>query len=179
MRRLVRGILVGGIALMLACAGLIALHREELQYVVEHAIEIDAPADRVWAILADTAAYPQWNPYLLRIEGEMAPGRTIAVTLAQRTFREPLTVRPTLVHVSAPELRWQGRVGVPGLLDTDHSFVVETISPSRSRLVQREEFRGLLARFFRTRKPDMQAATHESFVKMNRALAARAEAGAP
>ena len=37
-------------------------------------IEIDAEPARVWAILMDFEAYPEWNPFITSIEGEQAVG---------------------------------------------------------------------------------------------------------
>ena len=37
-------------------------------------IEIHAPAERVWQVLTDFAAYPQWNSFIRRVEGEIRAG---------------------------------------------------------------------------------------------------------
>jgi uncharacterized protein YndB with AHSA1/START domain len=37
-------------------------------------IVIDAPAERVWEVLADLASYPEWNPRIRRASGELRAG---------------------------------------------------------------------------------------------------------
>jgi len=32
-------------------------------------IEIEAPTERVWGVLTDFAAYPEWNPFIRRVSG--------------------------------------------------------------------------------------------------------------
>jgi hypothetical protein len=83
------------------------------------------------------------------------------------------TLRPTVVEAQRGELlRWRGRVAIPGLLEADHSFVLEATSDSRTRLVQREHFRGLLVPFL---SGALDRGTLPAFALMNEALKRRAE----
>ncbi len=70
------------------------------------------------------------------------------------------------------ELRWIGRLPLPGLFSGEHIFAIEPIDPGRVRFVQREIFRGLLvpllSRFLDT-------AVRRGYEEMNRALKARSE----
>jgi hypothetical protein len=137
-------------------------------------IEIAAPADAVWAVLTDTAAYPDWNPFLRRIEGDLAPGARLRVRFAPPGGRQ-VTMRPRLLALDAPhELRWLGRLGVPGLFDGEHRFRIEPLAAGRVRFVQSEEFRGILVPLTRS----LLARTRAGFEAMNAALRSRAEAHA-
>ncbi len=37
------------------------------------AVDIDAPIEQVWAVMLDTAAYAEWNPFVVRAECETPP----------------------------------------------------------------------------------------------------------
>lgn len=53
------------------------------------AVEIRAPADRVWALLTDIERIPSWTPTILAISGTMAPGGALALVSSldpTRTF---------------------------------------------------------------------------------------------
>ena len=36
-------------------------------------VDIDAPIDRVWAVMLDTGAYDEWNPFVVRAECRTPP----------------------------------------------------------------------------------------------------------
>ena len=58
------------------------------RYAVER--RIDAPPERVWALLSDAAGYADWNDAVLSIEGSIEVGNTIelvSVVNPKRTFR--------------------------------------------------------------------------------------------
>lgn len=77
-------------------------------------MQIDATAADVWAAPTDTAAYPQWNPFLISSTGEIRVGSTLTDTL--RNHGSEMTFRPeVLVADPERELRWIGRFGVPGV----------------------------------------------------------------
>jgi hypothetical protein len=135
-------------------------------------IEIEAPAERVWAILMDFAAYPDWNPFILRLSGKPAVGSQLEVFI-QPPGGRGLTFRPTVL-VSEPnrEFRWLGRFLVKGLFDGEHSLRIEPLGPSRVTFVQDESFSGVLLPLLKS----TTGKSEEGFRQMNAALKARAEA---
>jgi hypothetical protein len=134
-------------------------------------IAIDAPPERVWAVLTDFAAYPDWNPFLRSISGELVAGARIDVRMtpgAGRAYR----FRPRLQAVVAGrELRWLGRAGVRGLFDGEHAFTLVPLAGGRTLLRQHERFSGLLVPLV----GGMLARTRRAFDAMNLALKERAE----
>jgi hypothetical protein len=69
------------------------------------------------------------------------------------------------------ELRWLGRLLVPGIVDGEHILRIESLDQARSRFTQAERFSGILVGLFRSTLDK----TELGFEQMNAALMARAE----
>jgi hypothetical protein len=138
-------------------------------------VEIAAPAERVWKVLTEFGAFPEWNSFLTVQSGAATPGARLTVTITP-VGRRPMTFRPT-VEVATPsrELRWLGRLGIPGLFDGRHRFEIVPLPDGRVRFVQSEEFRGILVGLVLS--TGLANATRAGFIRMNGALRERAEAG--
>jgi acetyl esterase/lipase len=133
--------------------------------------EIEATPEQVWEVLTDLAAYPEWNPFIVRARGVVAPGRRLTLRM-QPVGGRAMTLRPRLVEVAVGrELRWRGRLGVPGLMDAEHTFLLQP-QAGGTRLVQQETFRGVLVPFVAA---SLDRNTLPAFVAMNEALRRRAE----
>ena len=50
---------------------------------IETSVSLAATPERVWAVLTDFAAYPDWNPLVLQVEGEASPGARLRLLIAQ------------------------------------------------------------------------------------------------
>jgi len=138
-------------------------------------IEIDAPAETVWAVLTDFASFPEWNPFIRRISGSLSVGSRLNVFLGASGTRG-MRFRPTVMSVVPNrELRWLGRLGIPGLFDGEHIFELAPAGRDRTQFVQREQFRGLLLPVLRR---SLVRDARRGFDEMNAALRARA-AGTP
>lgn len=141
--------------------------------VLDASIEIDAPAERVWDVLADTRRYPEWNPFVTGIAGELREGAPIKFTV-RAPGRAPVTFSARVTRlVPGRELRWRGRWFAPGLFDGDHALTVEALGEGRSRFRTREEVTGLLLPLLGTAMRQTQA----GFEELCRAVKARAESG--
>lgn len=140
---------------------------------LRHEIEIDAPPETVWAVLADTARYPEWNPFIRRLSGELREGARLEAEIAPPGGRA-MTFKPTVLAAEpARELRWLGRLLLPGLFDGEHAFRIEPVAGGRTRFTQTERFSGILVRPLRK----SLAKTQAGFEQMNEALKRRVEAG--
>ncbi len=140
---------------------------------IETEIEIEAPADRVWAHLTDFARMSEWNPFIRSISGKLSSGArlSIAVSLAGKP---PMHFSPNILAVRPNrELRWLGHLFVRGVFDGEHYFLLEPIGESRTRFVQGEKFSGILVGVL----SGMLPATRRGFEAMNVALKQLAESG--
>ena len=135
---------------------------------------IAAPPERVWDVLTKFSEFPQWNSFLRIDRGAPVPGTRLSVTITP-VGRRSMTFRPTVEVADSPrELRWLGRVGIPGLFDGRHRFEIHPEGTDRVRFVQAEEFRGILVGL--VLRSGLARSTRDGFEQMNEALRARAEA---
>lgn len=132
-------------------------------------IDIDAPAEAVWAALADRDAYPDWNSFIRSWQGELELRARQTVRI-EPTETMGQTFRPRITELEPGRLVvWLGRVGLPGILDGAHRFEVESIDANRSRLNQSEVLSGMLVPAFRRM---LTVDTPAAFSRMNAELAA-------
>ena len=137
-----------------------------------HNVDVDAGPEAVWQVLTDLSAYPEWNPFIVRAEGEVAVGSRLTLRM-QPVGGRAVTLRPTVIEAAAGrQLRWKGRSGLPHILDADHRFAVVALAGGRSRLTQDETFSGLLVPIL-ARSLDRH--TLPAFAAMNAAVKERAE----
>ena len=135
-------------------------------------IEIEASAERVWRMLTDFDAYPEWNPFIRIVSGRPEVEERLVVRMRPSGTRG-MTFRPTVTKVEPNRhLRWLGHLLVPGIFDGEHMFEIEEFERDRVRFVQREVFKGLLVPLL-ARSLDRD--TQRGFEEMNRALRERIE----
>lgn len=134
-------------------------------------IDIDAPLSTVWAALTDTGSYPEWNPFIRRLGGDLREGAKLDVRIEPPGGRA-MSFSPTVLSVqNERELRWLGHFLVRGLFDGEHIFRLEELGESGTRFTQAERFSGILVRPFGSTLDK----TELGFEHMNAALKARVE----
>jgi len=143
--------------------------------VIETEITINAPADRVWAVLADLSGYATWNPFIVDAAGRPEAGARVSLRVARADGRR-VGFRPVVLMAVAPvQLRWLGRLGPPGLFDAEQGFRLEVPNGRAPvRLIQRVRLEGLLAL---VRRRSLEPELLERCAAMNEALKRRVEAG--
>jgi hypothetical protein len=138
---------------------------------IETSTDIAAPRWRVWQVLTDVDRYPAWNPFITSVDGALREGGKLRVRI-EPPGRKAITFGPTVVALAQErELRWRGRLLIPGLFDGEHAFRLEERTGG-CRFRQTERFSGVLVPLF---GEGLLEATRQGFEAMNAALKARAE----
>ena len=106
-------------------------------------IEIEATLKKAWEVLTDFEKYPEWNPLLIKVEGNVAPG--IKVNVLVKNSPKNLKLICEVVKIEPlRELTWKFNIVLPFLFQGIHSFSLEAINDKNVRFIDRETFRGLL-----------------------------------
>lgn len=112
------------------------------KHTIETAIAINASSEKVWKKLTDFTAYPDWNPMIIRLDGEARVGAKLKFAVRQMSGKL-LNLAARFKRVDpARELRWAG--GLRGLLRGEHYFVIERTGENSCRFRHGETFSGLL-----------------------------------
>ena len=137
---------------------------------------IAANAETVWGILVDFDSYPEWNPSVPSIAGDVAVGSTLAMTLAM-PGRPSAKVKAKLTEVDpGRRLCWHGTVGGERLFAGTREFAIETQPDDTVLVTHVEEVTGWLFPVFRAVMGSAIQAHHDN---LNSALKERAEGHAP
>ncbi|WP_416672597.1 SRPBCC family protein [Egbenema bharatensis] len=134
---------------------------------INTSIEIDAPTTAVWQVFIDFSRYSQWNPFIRSITGKPNQGEQLEVFI-QPPGGSGMKFRPVILNLQPErELRWRGRLLLPGVFDGEHQFQLEPIGENRTRFIHSEVFAGLLVPFLWR---DLDTKVRQGFEEMNQAL---------
>lgn len=129
---------------------------------------IKASPDQIWAILTNGAAYPEWEPNTIRIEGQIAAGEKLTAyskLSPDRAFPVQVTE-----FVPGQKMTWSG--GLPlGLFKGERSFTLAPRGDGVTEFTLREVFSGPLLGLFGRSLPDLNTA----FAQFAASLKNRAE----
>jgi hypothetical protein len=168
-----RGLLLKGIAVVVVgvIGTLFVLHEDSS---VHAGILINrAPAD-VWDVVSNGTAYPDWNPFITRVDGEFREGETIRIVLGNEP--DSMVFKPTVLVVRPEQdLCWRGSVLIRGVFDGAHCIHLTAVTGG-THLEQTESFSGLLVG--RLTK-DVIEETQRNFQAMNTAVKQRVETKTP
>ena len=133
---------------------------------------INASSEKVWSVLMDHENYPEWNPFIKQISGPTQQGEYLSVTL-QIENNKPMQFKPLiLVNRVNQEFRWIGKLGIKGVFDGEHYFILEQIGANQTKFIQGENFTGILSGLMLKM---IGKDTKEGFSAMNIALKSQAE----
>ena len=137
---------------------------------IDTTVDIDASRDAVWDVLTDFSSYSEWNPSM-RIEGTPEVGTKLVVHLTGNGGPGMSFKPKVLAATPGKELRWLGKLGVPGIAAGEHFFILTTNEDGTTRLNHGERYSGALVALARGSSANSGTA-YEAF---NQALKQRVE----
>lgn len=142
-----------------------------MKKVIKTKILINATPNTVWSILTDYDAYPNWNPFIKTIKGEVKEGNKVTVFI-KPSNRKGMKFKPKILCLETnKELRWLGVFLFKGLIDGEHKFELIDNGDKTTTFVHSEYFNGILVSLFSRRLDE----TKHDFKAMNKQLKVLAE----
>ena len=131
-------------------------------------VNISASPETIWALLTNASGYPEWDPGMVRLEGNVAAGEKVTAY----TKLSPDRAFPVKVTNFVPNktMTWTG--GMPlGLFKGERTFTLEPQADGTTQFTTREQFSGPLLPIFGRTIPDLS----ESFQNFANGLKQKAE----
>jgi hypothetical protein len=139
---------------------------------IKTSILIDTAPEKVWSVLTNFDNYPNWNPFIKSIKGEVKVGNKITARI-EPPEAKGMTFKPSvLTFETNKELSWIGHLLFAGLFDGKHKFELIDNGNGTTTFIQSESFKGILVPLF---KKMLDINTINGFDAMNKRLKELAE----
>ena len=133
---------------------------------IQTEILINTDITKVWDVLMNFDNYPKWNPFITSISGERKLGSRLTVSI-NPPGGKGMTFKPNILTLEAnKEFRWKGKLGINGIFDGEHYFILEVLENDKTKFIQGEKFSGLLVPFV----GKMLDKTQKGFQLMNESI---------
>jgi len=133
---------------------------------IQTEILINTDITKVWDVLMNFDKYPKWNPFITSIIGEPKLGSRLTVSI-KPPGGNGMTFKPNILTLEAnKEFRWKGKLGINGIFDGEHYFILEFQENDITKFIQGEKFSGLLVPFV----GKMLDKTQKGFQLMNESI---------
>lgn len=123
-----------------------------LEYAV--AVNIRAPASRIWTLLTDADDLPRWNSTVAAVDGAIARGETIRLRATIAPERE---FRLTVSHL-VPNQRMVWQDGMAPLFTGVRTFALTPQASGVTRFEMAEVYSGLMLPLIAAALPDFRPA---------------------
>ena len=139
---------------------------------IEHRLGIQAPAEAIWAVIADIGSWSVWNPLYTKAEGELRIGSRLTLELSLKG-QKPRIIQPVIADwVPNDQIHWRLTM-LGGLVRSTRYLEIEILSESGCIFSNGELFEGALGPMIARR---LRAPIRAGFAAMGEAVKARVEA---
>ena len=136
---------------------------------IEHRLGIPVPAEAIWAVIADIAGWPAWNPLYTRAEGVLRIGAPLVLDVAL-PGQKVRTIRPTVSDwVPNEQILWKLSMA-GGLIKSIRYLEIEQLTEAGCIFSNGEMFDGPLGPAVARR---MRRPIRAGFAAMGEAVKAR------
>lgn len=134
---------------------------------ISTSIHISASKEQIWSVFSNFENYPNWNPFIKALSGDMKVGSKLKAKLIP-PGKKGMEFKPTVIECETDRVfSWQGHLIIPGLFDGLHRFEIIELPDGTCQFIQSEKFSGMLIPFF---KNMLEQNTREGFEQMNAKL---------
>lgn len=139
---------------------------------IETEILINTSPEKAWTILTNFNDYPNWNPFIKSINGDVKVGNKIKVKIEPPEAKGMIFKPKVLTYEANKELRWVGHLLITGLFDGEHKFEIVDNGNGTVTFKHSEKFKGILVPLF---KKQIENNILRGFNDLNRKLKELAE----
>lgn len=149
-------------------------HDDSETYAVDTQVIIDAPAEKVWAVLTDFDKLAEWSPGMVKFEGDFRKDGPAKVTFLIGIGSHTQVFDHPLVHFEEGRMfGWSAPLPMMFMKD-NHKYIVDPLEgdDTKCKFIQTDELHG-----HGTHLMGCMAANGllQSYVQFNRALKKRVE----
>ncbi len=133
---------------------------------VHHEIIINAKSENVWEVLVDMKKYPDWNPVMQLLGGDLVEGERVKYQFTQDESNQ--SVIGASVEKIIPNELLNQKGGLPFILTFDHKYILKS-QGEYTKVIIHEDYSGIGVNFWNPQPVET------AYGYLNNALKARVE----